>query len=160
MNKYELFQAIGSISDEKLDEAISYHKEKKQNRLKKYAGLAASIGLISAGIFWGNYIKNEMHIYSNVSGTNGSSSSKEASSIENSVITFYNTTYVYKGQIVEEEDINSLLGEGTTTFREDGRSEKCKVYSIKGMSTVSSIAANINNKYYLYDCQEIEYDNV
>ena len=48
MNKYELFQAIGSISDEKLDEAISYHKEKKQNRLKKYAGLAASIGLISA----------------------------------------------------------------------------------------------------------------
>ena len=66
MNKYELFQAIGSISDEKLDEAISYHKEKKQNRLKKYAGLAASIGLISAGIFWGNYIKNEMHIYSNL----------------------------------------------------------------------------------------------
>ena len=36
MNKYELFQAIGSISDEKLDEAISYHKEKKQNHLKKH----------------------------------------------------------------------------------------------------------------------------
>lgn len=164
MNKYELFEAISYLSDEKINQADHYHRERyKMKPVLKYAGIVlASISIIISGTI-SLYLMNEYENSKTL--TNGETHIEDDDTIfsNNSFVKYNNIYYYLTNQTLDEKDINSLIGNGKAVFYNTSQqilTETCSVYSIQNEDAKKKIAIKINNKYFVFTNDKDIWDTV
>lgn len=155
MNKYELFEAIGYISDRKIRQAEYYQcKKHKVKPILKYSGIAlASITIfISSTVFI--YERKEYRDSATLSYGNAEVEKTDKISIDkNSFIKYNNKKYFFTNKIISVEDIDILISSHQEVFHNKLQNEVikiCNVYSIKNESVEMKIAVEIDNEYYVF----------
>lgn len=154
MNKYELFESIGYISDKKIDQADYYHNDKRKIKpVFKYAGIVfASVTLIIGGAIF-VYTRNEYENNKMLSNGAKQSEDDEEKSLKDSFIIYNKEYYYFSDQSLSEADIDSFIGYGKVVFYNSSHqklTEIYNVYSIKHESLSEKIAIKIDNEYYIF----------
>lgn len=155
MNQYELFEAIGYISDAKINQAENYHRKKRDTKpIVKRAGVVlASAALVIGCIFLVEYKKRSEL-------SNGNTYTESTNVIlqeQYRLITFHNSNYYFTNQILEADDVESKIGSGTAVYYSDSQQQlsvDCDVYSIKDKSIETMIAVKLGEEYYIYSIQD------
>lgn len=154
MNKYELFESIGYISDEKIEQADQYQNEKRKIKpVFRYAGIVlTSVFLIIGGAV---FVHTRYEYENNRMLSSGETQTEDTDtiSLNNSFIIYNNVNYYFSDQSLDSEDADSLIGSGKAVFYDSLQhklTEKCSVYSIKYENPAEKIAVKVDNKYYIY----------
>lgn len=155
MNQYELFEAIGYISDTKINQAENYYRKKRDIKpiVKRASIVLASAALVIGCIFLVEYKKlSEL--------SSGNANTEDANAIlpeQYRLITFHNSSYYFTNQILEADDVESKIGSGTAVYYSNSQQQlsvDCDVYSIKDKSTEAMIAVKLGEEYYIYSIQD------
>lgn len=159
MNQYELFEAIGYISDTKINQAENYCRKKRDTKptVKRANIVLSSAALVIGCIFlverWDTYKKlSEL--------SSGNTNTEDANAIlpeQYRLITFHNSSYYFTNQILEADDVESKIGSGTAVYYSNSQQQlsvDCDVYSIKDKSTEAMIAVKLGEEYYIYSIQD------
>ena len=158
MNKYELFEAIGYLSDKKINQADHYHQERyKMKPVLKYAGIMlVSISIIISGTIT-VYLRNKYENCKTLTTEETYIEDDDTIFSNNSFVKYNNIYYYLTNQTLNEKDINSLIGKGKAVFYNTSHqilTETCSVYSIQNEDSKKKIAIEINNEYFVFTNDE------
>lgn len=159
MNHYELFYAIGNISEKKIEEAMEYHGKKVWYKpVFKYGCVAAVSVALVCGVFYigQNWYQNFVLTPNLTVGSQEKTESTIAAPAEYSILSYDNNTYYYTGHPVESDQIEQYLGIGEViNATNNSQAMECRVYSTITDADNGShgLAVLFGNTYYLYSVE-------